>query len=906
MSSDFFIGNASAMHGYQNLLVVYGEAGLVVVVDVEDKTCPQYLSSLIEDQTSDNPHITFVGNYMVGRSIVDISVPTSPRMVSGFQSHIKPVHSLSGEATGLYACGHPLVLKVIDLDEGGLLKVSNGLPCVDKAYRHPLDIYSCVSVFYDQQKLLVFTESEFVVLQQGVNQLLETKVLNIQKEVQLMVERCFNELAERHYGFKIGKVVLQCLPHYGIIYFAIHECSSMAIMPEVFSTHPLPVFSTYLQLYPYTKRVFDVDFDVDTVALDYDFDQIIDRLVSDPRFVARASRHVAVVADESTTYLHYPHNVWKPYRVAVRDQQAETVESMLLSGNENLLLRLSSMMVSQKAVFESLLDIVNTEIVEDCIASEEVFMTHKSTLVLDREVSYIEGPALNNLQRDQRRDIDLMRHEALKLLIKHPDRPLVKAIVLNAAMYNKALPVLENIPSQWILNDRFTHILTENMYGLLTEFLDDAAVKAFMLQYIDVNDLSHVNANIAFLYQMYGHSSIHKYLANVLESETYGGINYELYVGDARLPKIIEFPVDVLRPFEHQLLQIWERYNLEEEDHELAKQIVPVFDMLYKLGHENFSPKLLKKVEKLKKVIEQFASTHDGEDDFEESFLLRLYRKHVCKMVLKDFVDKPEGAIWPNAVPPEPYENSWSLIIDEILLQGEESLGTNFKYEFVKKLAANISKEIDFQQDRILAYNFVKHTYKHIVKHPQLASLAEIVFKAIDQNKGKFSKDINLSSIREQGKYALLQAAWNDLKNKEWDVAEQKGDAILAMDPNFGQVHFLKARLLWLKKGIAAYLDQKETFLKKAAHDSAALARLYNLTGCALDIEQRYQEALPYFKKAAHTVPDEAMYVGNIAEIYYKLHKPKEALNFAKKAIAAGSTNETLQEILSNRGLRPI
>lgn len=118
-----------------------------------------------------------------------------------------------------------------------------------------------------------------------------------------------------------------------------------------------------------------------------------------------------------------------------------------------------------------------------------------------------------------------------------------------------------------------------------------------------------------------------------------------------------------------------------------------------------------------------------------------------------------------------------------------------------------------------------------------------------------------------------------------------------------GQVYFLKARLLWLREGIPAYLAQQETFVEKASHDAVALARLYNLTGCALDVEKRYEEALPYFKKAALTHPQEPMYVANVAEIYYKLQMPKEALKHAKAAQASGNKGGIVEEIIKNSGV---
>lgn len=192
---------------------------------------------------------------------------------------------------------------------------------------------------------------------------------------------------------------------------------------------------------------------------------------------------------------------------------------------------------------------------------------------------------------------------------------------------------------------------------------------------------------------------------------------------------------------------------------------------------------------------------------------------------------------------------------------------------------------------------------KPLQKQSELASMVEPLILAIHLHQDKFPKNLNIVKLKEKSNYALLQAAWNDLKNKDWDLAEQKADAILVMDATIGQVYFLKARLLWLREGIPAYLAQQDSFIEKCSHDIAAVARLYNLSGCALDAEKRYEEALPYFKKAALQMPEETMFVANVAEIYYKLGKPKEALKHAKAAQANGNLGEILAEIIKNKGI---
>ena len=134
-----------------------------------------------------------------------------------------------------------------------------------------------------------------------------------------------------------------------------------------------------------------------------------------------------------------------------------------------------------------------------------------------------------------------------------------------------------------------------------------------------------------------------------------------------------------------------------------------------------------------------------------------------------------------------------------------------------------------------------------------------------------YPENENFRSLKHKGLLSILQSAWNDVKEKNFSEAHRKCDAILAMDPSMGQAYFLKGRLIWLEEGIQAYLVQADDFYKKATGDRAGLARLYNMTGCAYDELKDPARAIPFFEKAAAEVPEEAMYIANIAECYYKV-----------------------------------
>lgn len=71
--------------------------------------------------------------------------------------------------------------------------------------------------------------------------------------------------------------------------------------------------------------------------------------------------------------------------------------------------------------------------------------------------------------------------------------------------------------------------------------------------------------------------------------------------------------------------------------------------------------------------------------------------------------------------------------------------------------------------------------------------------------------------------------------------------------------------------------------------------------GCLLDEEKRYGEALTYFEKASAAYPDEIMYKANIAEIYYKLNDPAQALRYADECISKGYTSDMISKIMALR-----
>lgn len=367
-------------------------------------------------------------------------------------------------------------------------------------------------------------------------------------------------------------------------------------------------------------------------------------------------------------------------------------------------------------------------------------------------------------------------------------------------------------------------------------------------------------------------------------------------------------PVEVIKPLEAPLLE--KSATLEHTTdstllYVVEQQLPYIYALLQKLGHEHMPELVQKRIQKAVKYCEEYnhlALFDEDEYESDDAFLTRLYRETKIKRLLQVYQGST-GSLWPLEEPLELYTESWNKTIEALLQEGIITFGNAFKTDYVARLVKNISLDETYANDRTFAYEFIQYTYRNIEKKPQLASLVEPLVLTVDKNRNVFPADFNIAALKDKNKYTLLQAAWNDLKDKQFDLAEQKADAVLIIDPNMGQVYFLKARLLWLREGIPAYLAQEKYFIEKATGDAAALARLYNLTGCALDIEKRFEEALPYFKKAAVTAPNEHMYVANVAEIYYKLEKPKEALEYAKSARSNGSEAVILKEIIDNKGV---
>ncbi len=932
VSSELFIESGYSLHVQENMLVVGAGAGLVILIDIENKSKPQYLSTIKEDMTPGKMHVEFIDNYLISRSVIDITNPKKPKYVCHTWDTLAPIYYFTEKpATNLYSTEGEFLFKKLDFTQNDTQVVNwlENLNAEKEDYKRFLG--NLATLFLDDT-VIGFTEYDILILQKTKTPGFEKQEYDIQKALNIMVKECFEYLIENHPDFNFGKIVFECERDRGIK-LSFHECSSFAVLPNFYDRNSeLPTVQTDFSFYNYFKEELNLEFDSITMKVVYDLNAIINELIQDSRFNQMASKHVSIIINNESEYLHFPDNYWKPYRKVIETEVTETVASILRGGNKNLIQKLENSMINDDVVFKELLKILNTKSVQEKEKKTSSMFSMKQLDNTQQNIkpTYIRSPLFRpENKNDVLEDVSSLKQEAFRIICTHPDKTIVKNIVLNGIKYGILKPVLKQTPEKLNVNRIYLSHLAKNSYNLWNEFSEDIEIKTFLINFLneaktflidipnenvldkDYLKDNNITANIASRYQIYDHPSIQIYMRDVIKV---GHLDYYSYKGIKAFGKyeidISQLPIKIIQNFKEQLFKIYAFYedNTDNLNWEINNAIIPTCDMLIRLGYEEFPEKVVSGINAIKKETEQYDddlldNMFDDDNDTDETFLLQLYRKQQAKQMLKNCEEGEISPIWNMDLAPEPYKKSWYNFIDILINQGEEVFGENFKDMFIKKLCVNISKDETYNNDRLLAFNFIHYTYKYIHNNPTLASYAEDLVKVMNQHKEKFTEQIDLYKIKEKSKFALLQAAWNDLKDEKYDLAAQKSDGLLALDSKFGQVFFLKARLLWLEKGIPAYLEKQEEFIEKASHDAAALARLYNLTGCALDIEKRYEEAIPYFKKAALTVPRDLMYTANIAEIHYKLKQPKEAVKYAKRVTQQGYSSDMMSEILANNGV---
>jgi hypothetical protein len=963
ISDSLYINSGYFLFVQNNLLVVGAGAGLLILVDISDKTNPLYLSTILEDCAEG--HIAFIGDHMVSRSVYNIQDPSAPQWISFVGDALAPTYYFAPKPeVSIISTGGEFLFTTI-LVEDQTPAYTNWWESLNADNLIYESAGENVATAYLGDNLVTFSKHEIILWEKGLSPVKQK--VDIHAEVEKMVHETFLYLLENHPEFSVGKVILKFESMYKTIEIAFHAASTLAILASTDKVHQQPIVSAYLHCEEFSQEVLKQEYDAQRMQFVYDGESILFKLADESRFKKIAARHVLVSADKKSKYIHFLNKEWKPFRsttlsfeqtasvekpeeIASKDEMdlheilewlnKKAIDNNLSNSGDPLLTNRFEIDLKELGIKKEISDeegenneekVLPETILYDCYLGEPYFHGpfHSPEIEDDEEVKnyneeddYIgEREEYYNLETDDNKvnssgdstfDFSYshatdMRLIAFEKLCALPDRNLVRNIIFNGMKFGHMHFSLKDLPAYYEPDLSLIISFVNNVYGLWDEFGQDPDIRLFLMSNISYFETIELQAKIAYRCGQPSDPFMQDYLRLILEND----INYYSYKGLANGINIFEFPAEALKPIEKELLEKLNEFETTTDAYQLIvaeEQEIFIYDMLCKLGHENIPVLLQKKFDKAVKEYEEYGRCDDVFDEYydesedETAFIISIYRRQKVKRILQYFAENT-GAIWPIEEAPELYDDSWRNTIDKLLEMGEQKFGSDFESQLIARLSATIAGDASFENDRMLAIEIVQFTFYNIQKRPQLASVTEPLILAIFHHREKFSRIPDIATLKDKSKFALLQAAWNDLKEQRLDLAEQKADAILIMDPNMGQVYFLKARLLWLREGIPAYLTQQETFIEKAAHDVTALSRLYNLTGCALDLEKRYEEALPYFKKAALSSPNDFMYVANVAEIYYKLGKSKEAVQYAKSAQVNGSTASILKEIIENKGV---
>ena len=701
----------------------------------------------------------------------------------------------------------------------------------------------------------------------------------------------------------------------GSIDIVFHSASTLAFQPDTSLPSPLPVVSSYFNLNEYCEEALDLVYDPAFFQFTFDGVDIVRRLIHHPHFEAMAARYVLAVTNNDAFYRHFPHKTWQPFRSGKEGKAPETLEEILTGNHAPFIQQLKAKIAEDRACLEELLALLNKEVPstdENTAMSDTCEEDDASDMfTMEESLCFVYGPEhfppiedSNGHSRTSAISADRIKTRAFELLCSYPDRQLLLQVLVNGITcgvlhYDLKAPSAPSTPDEFLIPT-----VTGNQYGLWDEFGKDPELRASLMSGLSKLSDPISRARVAYLCGHLSHPELRAYLLWVLNE----GISYNSYIGGYTGINISTLPVEALRPVEKELRDLFGEFESTTDpvrQIEADQQIVYICDMLQRLGYDQMPESVSNKMDKALRQQEEYPDINQDDDEYDEesAFLVSLYRARKVQRLLKN--DIPDsGPLWPLEETTEPYTQSWFRTIDQLWKTGTEQLGGDFTSRFVTRLSENITLEDKvYEHDRMLATEIVQFTFHNIQQRPELATLIEPLVLAIQKHQDKFAKKTNIAELKNKSKFALLQSAWNDVKNNELDLAEEKAKAVLALDPDFAQVYFLQARTLWLREGIEVYLSQQDVFIQKASHDIVTLARLYNLTGCALDVGKNYEEALSYFQKAALSVPGDPIYTANVAELCYKLRKPKEAMKHARAAIAAGNHSDTLNEIINNKGV---
>ena len=550
LSSDLFIDSGYHLYGKDDVLVIGAGAGLVILVDIKDKAKPKYLSTIIEDQTPGNMYVTFVDHYLISRSVIDISDPANPKFVCHTQDKLAPCFSFDDSLPKeVYATEGDLTLKKLEFSSSEP-KVTAWIPFYDKHKEYEQRFTGNKATIFSEKTIIGFTSYEIYILQRDKNPKSKRQTYDIQQALATMAQENFEYLINSKPDFQISKIIFRTEPGYGSITFSLQGSSSTAILldPHV-ESHVPQVYSDF-NFYLYFSNEFEINYDPETMSVTYDINPIIANIISDPRFVTMASKHVSIISSNKSRYLHFPKNDWAPFREENVSKDEQSIIGILTSENDNLLKKLTNEMNDNAEVFEESVEILNTD---PNPTSKENTDDHVGALKPELP-SYIQGPNSIQIQQQAAPDLKIAKREALKVICSYRDRNVVKNIILNGAKYGIPKPEILEVPENPKPKQAYIKLLVKNWYELWDEFSEDTEVKEFLVAQLESSEDEVLVARLAYQYGLYSHNSIHELLGKLLKEE-HTELNYYGYTGQNTQSSInfASFPAETLRPFEKEL-----------------------------------------------------------------------------------------------------------------------------------------------------------------------------------------------------------------------------------------------------------------------------------------------------------------------------------------------------------------
>ncbi|HBS05466.1 MAG TPA: hypothetical protein DEA96_10900, partial [Leptospiraceae bacterium] len=870
--------------GYKNIL--YAGSNDVTMIDVKDPANPRVLSRLLPFSSSVPHEVQFWDHFMLADYLYDITDPASPKQIDYICRDHAPLRIFSSQKTGadleqipgLFTCGD---------DEGMLRQIvqKNGEFSDVQVWRNVMDeqrefpkrsVYPMCSMICEDHLVAVNRDEIFFFKSLPVE---TSRVIDAQSNLETAVKELIHEFESSEVNSKTKPGGIRIiLESYG---------AELRLLPEV-SIPSAPNITPLIKKHLFYSRDFP-DFEDGNVQVDDE--KLVDFCLSLPElqqwtaarfFISVSRRPYGQVKLNDPCYREAKGsgNSWNPARTRPSEVELpESPEDILKTKNANLWKTLRESAASDDSVLKELLHISLQESPEQ-----------------DEEVN--------------------IAFAAVRAISRIPDPVLVRNIFLAGITGN--LEDLKASELRVAAPDAFRDVRKESisadyLYILLTRLWDspDIHFDPGILKSVLANIGGEMAAVLAFRLEQWENEDLRETVKEVLENPDFHYYSFrgEDGAGGWKGPDLALLPASVLEPHRELL-----RKRLQEVQDSGADidTLIPFWHMLTVLGEPPGLEELAKKNLRAKDYLEGSSFSFDDKNEDPESpdaFSVNL-ESRLRVQEMHNRLQRIQGGenipLYSEDWEAEPFRRSWTRLWSALLDYGEKVTGDRAEYQekILNVLEKNLAREEkQFAGDLTMSLRFLDYVLTRIMEDPSIAEASSRLFNALDEQKHRLPENENFRSLKQKGLLSILQSAWNDVKEKNFIEAHRKCDAILSMDSSMGQAYFLKGRLIWLEQGIPAYLVQAEDFYRKATGDRAGLARLYNMTGCAYDELKDRRKAISYFEKAAAEVPEEAMYIANIAECYYKLKDSEKALQYARQAQKKGANSEIVQEILANSGV---